>query len=130
MEVAVLVGLQASGKSTFCRQVLTDDHVVVSKDAFPNARSPQRRQMRLINQALTDGRSVAVDNTNPSPSEWQPLVEIARTYHAEAVAYWFPPDVAASAARNAVRQGRARVPDVGFYATVLPGTWTVIRLDG
>lgn len=84
MEVAVLVGLQASGETTFCREVLAGDHVMVSKDAFPNAASPQRRQMRLIGQALADGRSVAVDNTNPSSAEWQPLIEIAHACGAEA----------------------------------------------
>jgi predicted kinase len=40
--VAVLVGLQASGKTTFCRQEL-DGYVQVSKDHWPNARNRQRR---------------------------------------------------------------------------------------
>jgi predicted kinase len=118
VEVAVMIGLQASGKSTFCRQVLAADHVVVSKDAFPNARNRQRRQMRLVNEALTDGRSVAVDNTNPSPEEWQPLIEAARAHGAAAVGYWFPPDLTENKERNAIREGRARVPDVGLYATL------------
>lgn len=114
----MLVGLQASGKSTFCRLVLSEDHVVVSKDGFPNARRPQRRQMLLIGQALSEGHSVVVDNTNPSPAEWQPLIDIASAHRADAVAYWFPPDVAGCAERNAGRTGRARVPDVGLYATL------------
>jgi hypothetical protein len=37
---------------------------VVSKDAIRNARHPQRRQMRPVNEALTAGRSVAVDVRN------------------------------------------------------------------
>jgi predicted kinase len=113
-----MIGLQASGKTTFCRQVLAADHVVVSKDAFPNARRPQRRQMRLISQALAEGRSVAVDNTNPSPQEWQPLIEAARAHGAKPVGYWFPPDLTATLQRNAIREGRARVPDVGLYDTL------------
>jgi predicted kinase len=117
VEVAVLIGLQASGKSTFCRQVLAADHVVVSKDAFPNARHRQRRQMRLVDEALAEGHSVAVDNTNPSPDEWRPLIEAARAHGAAAVAYWFPPSLTENKERNAIREGRARVPDVGLYAT-------------
>jgi hypothetical protein len=74
--------------------------------------------MRLIHQALTGGRSVAVDNTNPSPQEWQPLIEAARAHDAATVGYWFPPDPTAARERNAVRDGRARVPDVGLYATL------------
>jgi predicted kinase len=113
-----MIGLQASGKTTFYRQVLSADHVVVSKDAFPHARNRQRRQMRLIGEALAEGRSVAVDNTNPSPDEWRPLIEAARTFGAAAVAYWFPPDLTATRERNAIREGRARVPEVGLYATL------------
>lgn len=113
-----MIGLQASGKTTFCRQVLAADHVLVSKDAFPHARNRQRRQMRLIAEALAEGRSVAVDNTNPSPDEWRPLVDAARAYGAAAVAYWFPPDLTATRERNAIREGRSRVPEVGLYATL------------
>jgi predicted kinase len=113
-----MIGLQASGKTTFCRQVLAATHVVVSKDAFPNARNRQRRQMRLINDALAQGRSVAVDNTNPSPAEWQPLIQAAREHGAQAVGYWFPPDLTATQQRNAKREDPARVPDVGLYATL------------
>jgi predicted kinase len=118
LEVAIMIGLQASGKTTFCRQVLAADHVLVSKDAFPNARNPQRRQLRLIGEALARRHSVAVDNTNPSPQEWQPLIETARRHGAAPVGYWFPPDLTASQERNAVRDGRARVPAVGLYATL------------
>jgi hypothetical protein len=38
VEVAILIGLQASGKTTFCQRVLAADHVMVSKDAFGDAR--------------------------------------------------------------------------------------------
>ncbi|MEV1289484.1 ATP-binding protein [Micromonospora sp. NPDC049679] len=118
LELAVLIGLQASGKTTFCQGVLAVDHVVVSKDAFPNARDRQRRQMQLVKAALEAGACVVVDNTNPSPQEWQPLIEMARASDAATVGYCFPPDLRAALGRNAAREGRARVPDVGLFATV------------
>ncbi|MGX9229798.1 AAA family ATPase [Streptomyces albus] len=63
---AVLVGLQASGKSTFYRRHLAHDHVLVSKDRFPrSARHKQRRQLRLLGEALAAGRSVP--STTPIP---------------------------------------------------------------
>jgi predicted kinase len=119
LEVAVLVGLQASGKSAFYRQRLSADHELVSKDLFPRgARRKQDRQMRLVAEALEAGRSVAVDNTNPSPEEWAPLIEAGHAHGAKVTAYWFPPDLAGSLARNAAREGRDRVPDTGIHATV------------
>ncbi|WP_189856783.1 ATP-binding protein [Streptomyces poonensis] len=119
VDVAVLVGLQASGKSTFYGQCLSGRYGLVSKDLFPRgARNKQRRQMRLVEEHLAAGRSVAVDNTNPSPREWAPLVDLAHAYGATATAYWFPPDVSGSLRRNAAREGRDRVPDVGVLATL------------
>jgi AAA domain len=116
--VSVLIGLQASGKSTFSRNVLPFDSVRVSKDDFPRARRRQSRQLRLIDEALSAGRDVVVDNTNPSPQEWQPIIAAAGEHGARVVAYWFPPDVSACYARNAARRDPVRVPDVGFYATL------------
>ncbi|MEV8597252.1 AAA family ATPase [Streptomyces sp. NPDC052012] len=108
-DVAVLVGLQASGKSTFCEQVLLGRCELVGKDLFPrSARRRQERQMRLVNEARAAGRSVAVDNTNPSPREWTPLVAAAHAHRATVTAYWFPPDLRGSLMCNAARQGRAR----------------------
>lgn len=116
--MAILIGLQASGKTTFFRQVLAPEYVHVSKDDFPRARRRQARQMRLVEEALAAGRSVAVDNTNPSPEEWRPLAEAARRHGAKIVGYWFPPDVPGSLRRNASRTAKNRVPDVGVFATL------------
>jgi predicted kinase len=117
-EVAVLVGLQASGKSTFYRRCLASTHAHVSKDDFPNARRRQHRQLRLIREALEEDKNVAVDNTNPSPEEWLPLIVAGREHGARVVAYWFPPDVTGALERNAQRLGRARVPEVGLFSTL------------
>lgn len=116
--LAVLVGLQASGKSTFYRERLAGRCDLVSKDLFPRgARRKQARQMRLVEEALAAGRSVAVDNTNPSPEDWRPLVAAGHAHGAVVLAYWFPPDLVGSLRRNAGRAGRDRVPGVGIRAT-------------
>jgi predicted kinase len=139
-EVAILVGLQGSGKSTFFRTRLADTHKHVSKDNFRNARRRQDRQMRMIAEALESGENVAVDNTNPSPAEWRPIIEMARRHGARVIGYWFPPDVPGSLRRNAARASRDRVPDVGIFRTLRllnrPGPsdgfddLRVVRLDG
>ncbi|MGC9670206.1 AAA family ATPase [Planosporangium sp. 12N6] len=117
-EVAILSGLQASGKSTFYRQRLATTHVHVSKDNWPHARHREQRQRRVIAEALAAGRDVAVDNTNPSPHERVPLIDLAHEAGATVVGYWFPPDPSVSLARNAQREGRARVPNVGLFSTL------------
>jgi predicted kinase len=117
MELAILVGIQGSGKSTFYRQRLAATHEHVSKDLMRSARDKNRRQRELIEAALRQGRSVAVDNTNPAPADRQPLVGLGRTFGARVVGYFFDAPIAECLERNAGREGRARVPPVAIYVT-------------
>lgn len=117
LEVAVLVGLQAAGKTTFYRQSLAGTHALVSRDLFRNHRRPSERQRTLVEAELRAGRSVAVDNTNPTPADRAAILAVARAFGARSACYYFPADVRACIARNAQREGRERVPLPGIYAT-------------
>lgn len=118
MELVVLVGLQASGKSIFYRQRFAATHALVSGDLLRNARNPGWRQAEQIAAALRAGRSLVVDNTNPEPSVRAELVDLGRRHEATVTGYYFVPDVRRSLARNRLREGKARVPDVAIFATV------------
>ena len=117
-ELAVLVGLQASGKSTFAQSRFVATHCVVSKDLMGPSVRKEKRQRREVGEALGLGRSVVVDNTNPGPAQWLPLIALGREYGARTVAYFFPPDVRGCVARNGARPEGRRVPDVGVFATL------------
>jgi predicted kinase len=116
LQLMVLVGLQASGKTLFIRRHLSA-YVHISKDHWPNARHKAARQARVVDEALASGHSVAVDNTNPTLEDRRPLLEAARAHHADPIALVFRATVRECLVRNARRQGRARVPDVAILAT-------------
>ena len=116
-ELVIFVGLQASGKSTFFRERFAATHEHVSKDLFPNNKNRTRRQGQLVEAALRAGRPVVVDNTNPTVGDRRPLVELGRRYGARIVGYHFDSGTRDCLARNAGREGRARVPDVAVFAT-------------
>jgi predicted kinase len=105
-----------AGKSTFYRQRFAATHQLISKDLFPNNRQPARRQSELIAQALARGQSVVVDNTNPTRAERAAIVQQARAHGAQATVYFFDCTTGECLARNATREGRARVPNVGIFA--------------
>ncbi len=117
LELIIFVGLQASGKSTYYHTHLAATHVHVSKDLMPNASRRDDRQMRLIGEALAAGRSVAVDNTNPTPAVRAPLMALGRRYGARVVACFFETTVKDAVTRNRAREGKARVPDVAIFVT-------------
>jgi predicted kinase len=123
MELVLFIGLQGSGKSSFYRERLAATHVHVSKDLWPNARRREARQQRLIAQALAEGRSVVVDNTNPLLEDRAPLIAIGREHGARVVGYAFESDLEACFARNAARVGRARVSDKALHITSRKLRW-------
>lgn len=118
MELVLFIGLQGAGKSSFYRERFAEAFAHVSKDLWPKARHRERRQRRLIAEALTAGRSVVVDNTNPSAEVRAPLIEIGKRLGARVVGYYFESNVEECLERNAKRVGAARVPEVGFFATL------------
>jgi predicted kinase len=116
-ELIIFVGLPAAGKSTYFRQHLAATHVHISKDLMPNARRRDARQELEIEAALAAGKSVVVDNTNPSPDVRAPLIALGRRHGARIIAYYFDAEVKTVLMRNRGRQGKERVPDVAIFAT-------------
>jgi predicted kinase len=115
MECVILIGLPASGKSTFFRERFAGTHDHLSKDLFRNNRRPQRRQEHLMAESLSSGRSVVIDNTNPNTAARAPIIATAKSHGAEVVGYLFVTEARDALRRNRARQGRDRVPDVAIF---------------
>ncbi len=116
-ELVLFIGLQGAGKSSFYRAHLAGTHDLVSKDRFPNNRNPRRRQRLLIEEALAAGRSVVVDNTNPTVAERAELIALDRSFGARVVGYYFESCLGDCLQRNRQREGKQRVPDIALFVT-------------
>ncbi len=117
MELVIMIGLQASGKSTFARSRFGAGYQYVSKDLMKN-KSKAHQQRQLIEAALRQNLSVVVDNTNPTLEERKELINLGRLYGAETIGYFFAVQVKQCLERNRAREGKARVPDVAIFATL------------
>ena len=60
--LAIMIGIQGSGKSTFVRSHLEPNFVRVNLDTLKT----RHREHLLVENCLTEGKSFAVDNTNPT----------------------------------------------------------------
>jgi predicted kinase len=115
LELAILMGLPAAGKSTFYAQRLARTHAHVSMDALPRRSDKRGRQRRLLDEAFRASRSVAVDNVNSTHAERADLIAIARAAGARVVGYWLDAPTRACVGRNQGRSGSARVPPVAIF---------------
>jgi predicted kinase len=105
-ECVILIGLPASGKTTFYGQRFAASHAHVSMDRTAE-----------LTRALDANRPVVVDNTNPTIAVRAPLIRLARARGAQIIGYYFEATTREAVARNSRRTGRARIPDVGIFAT-------------
>ena len=112
----ILIGLPASGKSSFYRERFAATHDHISKDVLRAARRPEKRQQELIRHSLAGGHSVVVDNTNATVAARAEITALAREFGATVKGYFFETAPADAIRRNRLREGRARVPDVAIFA--------------
>jgi predicted kinase len=117
LECVILVGLPASGKTTFYQERLAATHHHVSKDHWPNAPRKDERQAQLIRSAFRSGASVVVDNTNPAGADRAAIIAIAREFGARVIGYYFTATTREAVGRNRGREGKQRVPDVAIFTT-------------
>ena len=119
MELCIFIGIQAVGKSTFFRTHFATTHVYVSKDMLHRSKTMNKtaKQMMLVEAALREGRSVVVDNTNPTVEDRAPLIALGHDYGATVVGYFFLSSTSEAVQRNRERTGKARVPDAALYIT-------------
>ena len=71
----LLIGRPASGKSTFSRRHLQPHgYINISRDTL----TTQSKCLQAVDEALKNGKSVVVDNTNPSQSARSEYIKIAK----------------------------------------------------
>jgi len=113
MEAVVFCGVQGSGKTTYYRERFLHTHVRISRDLLRT----RHREAAFLRTCLETQQRFVVDNTNPTAADRRPYVEAALAHGLRPVAYLFTIPASAALARNAAREGRARVPVKGVLGT-------------
>lgn len=117
MDVLLFCGIQAAGKSTYYHCHCAFTHLLISKDLMGRQAHKERRQRELLHLALQAQHSVVIDNTNPTPAERVPLIEIAHQYGTTVIAYYFMTPLKQAIERNQQREEQSRIPVVALYST-------------
>lgn len=114
MEAVLLIGIQASGKTTFYRDRFFDTHLRISLDLV----GTRARADAFLQTCLRTGQRFVMDNTNVTRAERARYIAPSAAAAFRVVGYFFEPDPQGAAARNARRSGRAHVPPAGLFGTL------------
>jgi predicted kinase len=106
MEAVILIGIQGSGKSSFCKGRFFDTHVRINLDML--RRRP--REAILVEACLKARQPFVVDNTNPTRADRQRYIPAAKAAGFRIVGYYFESDVDACDRRNRQRPAAKVVP--------------------
>ena len=112
MQVILLIGIPAVGKSTFFRERFADTHVRINRDMLKT----RNREQRLFKTCLEVCQSLVVDNTNATREVRAKFIIPAVEAGAIVSGYYFHSAASEALVRNASRSGAARIPDKGVLS--------------
>lgn len=119
--MVLMIGIQGSGKSTFYHKYLSDDYVRVNLDTLKT----RNREEQLVSECFREGKSFAVDNTNPTRADRQRYIPLAQYWGYRIVGYFMESKLQTCIERNNQRSGSAKIP-----ATAIAATSNKLQLPG
>ena len=112
MQAILLIGIPASGKTSFYVDRFLQTHMRLSLDVLRT----RRREGELFESCLRLRQPLVIDNTNVSAGERAAFIGPARESGFDVVGYFLESDLAACLERNAARKGKAFVREEALYS--------------
>ncbi len=111
-EAVILIGVQATGKSTFFKERFADTHVRINLDMLKT----RPREKIILEACLKAKQSFVIDNTNPTVFDRQRYIPLAKAAGFEVIGYYFASKIVDVLQRNQQRSGKKRIPVPGVQA--------------
>lgn len=111
--LVIMMGLQGSGKTSYVRRYLEGQFVHVNLDTLHT----RKREQALIQACFAQGKSMVIDNTNPTIQERQVYILKAKEHGYRVVGIYMQSVLQQCIERNRRRSGKARVPERAIAAT-------------
>lgn len=109
MEAVIFIGVQGSGKSTFCKQRFYDTHIRINGDMLRT----KHREKLLLFTCLEAKQNFVIDKTNPTIEERAKYISQAKEHHFRVTGYYFQSKLEDALKRNATREGKAKIDERG-----------------
>ncbi len=113
MQAVILIGIQGSGKSTFCQLRFFHTHIRINLDMLKT----RHREEIICRACLEAKQPFVIDNTNPTPEDRERYIPLAKQYNFRTIGYYFHCPLVECQRRNAQRSGKQKIPPAAIAAT-------------
>lgn len=110
--MAVMTGIQASGKSTFCQNNLPG-YVRINLDTLHT----RNKENIAMDEAFQAKKDMVIDNTNPTAEDRRKYILKAKEQGYRIIGYFMQSRLQECTARNELREGKAKIPARAIAAT-------------
>ncbi len=108
----IMIGLQASGKSTFCKTHLSD-----FKNISLDILNTRNKEKNAILSCLENSENFVIDNTNPSVDDRKKYFEMMHGTDYKVIGYYMKSILTECILRNEHRTGKAKIPRTALAST-------------
>ncbi len=117
-QLVILVGAQASGKSTFYLRKFFNTHMRINLDMLKT----RHREKLIFRACLEAKQSVVIDNTNPTRQDRARYIGWAKSHGFSVTGYYMTTSLGECVERN-----RNRVDDLAVPEQAVRGTWKKLQ---
>ena len=110
--IAIMIGIQGSGKSTFCQKYLPNFYRI-NLDTLKT----RHQEQLAIDECFKCGRNFVIDNTNPTIDERGKYILRAKKEGYKILGYFMESKIKDCIERNNQRTGKACIPAPAIAAT-------------
>ena len=101
----IMIGIQGSGKSEFCRRFLSGT-CRINLDTLKT----RNNEKRCFEDCIAQGIDFVVDNTNPTREDRARYIPVSKENGYHIVGYFMQSRLQECIARNNLREGKERIP--------------------
>jgi len=113
MEAVILIGIQATGKSTFYRERFFKSHMRINLDMLKT----RTRENIFFDACIRAKQPFVIDNTNPSVEDRKKYIDASKEAGFTIIGYYFKSNIREAIVRNEKRTGKEYVPSKGIACT-------------
>lgn len=110
--IAIMIGIQGSCKSSFCREHLSGYERISLDDLHT-----RNKENLAVTAAFEKGLDLVIDNTNPTIEDRRKYLEPAKAHGYRTVGFFMQSRLADCIERNRSRAGKANIPSTAIAAT-------------